>query len=179
MKTFLATALATVAFADVLSIPATVTDEAKANCKKEAEGGLSAADAGQYEKYNLKIANNFKPSATEQAAKDKVDAAAATCETKFANDNAKKTTAEEGDQIAAKALSLLTPEQQTAKASFDTKTAANEDVTTDETAANAEFAKKQQEQLDLWGAGTFEPLASDAAIAVGAAGALLAAVALF
>ena len=59
MKTFLATALATVAFADVLSIPATVTDEAKANCKKEAEGGLSPEDASSYDKYNLKITNNF------------------------------------------------------------------------------------------------------------------------
>ena len=111
MKTFLATALATVAFADVLSIPATVTDEAKAKCKTDAEGALETADADNYKKYNLKIANNFPVSEVEQAAKDKVDAAAATCETKFATDNGKKTTAEEGDQIAAKALSLLTAEQ--------------------------------------------------------------------
>lgn len=180
MKTFLAAAFAAVAAADVMTIPATaVTDEAKTACTTESVAALGAADKANYDKAMAKIGAGFSPAAAEAAAKKKVDDADVVCQNKWLAANGKSTTAEEGDQIMAKAKSLLTAEQQTAKDEYDAAVAAGTAPTQAQTDANTAFAAKQAEQLAAWGAGTFEPLASDAAIVVGAAGALLAAVALF
>ena len=180
MKTFLAAAFAAVAAADVMTIPATeVPDEAKTTCNTKNVSSLTADEKALYDKALAKIGAGFSPAANEAAAKKKVDDADAACQTAWLNDNGKSTTAEEGDQIEAKAKSLLTAEQQTAKDAYDAAVAAGTAPTADQTAANTAYQAKKSEQLAAWGAGTFEPLASDAAIAVGAAGALLAAVALF
>ena len=180
MKTFLAAAFAAVAAADVMTIPATaITDEAKAACNTESVAALSPTDKALYDKAIAKINAGFNAAANEQAAKQKVDDANAACETKWLESNGKSTTAEEGDQIEAKAKSLLTAEQQTALDEYDAAIAAGTEPTQAQKDAQTAYLLKKGEQLTAWGAGTFEPLASDAAIAVGAAGALLAAVALF
>ena len=180
MKTFLAAAFAAVAAADVMTIPATeVTDEAKTTCKTKSESALTADEKALYDKAVAKIGAGFSPAANEAAAKKKVDDADAACQTAWLADNGKSTTAEEGDQIEAKAKSLLTAEQQTALDEYDAAIAAGTDPTQPQKDAQTAYLLKKSEQLTAWGAGTFEPLASDAAIAVGAAGALLAAVALF
>ena len=180
MKTFLAAAFAAVAAADVMTIPATeITDEAKAACNTESVAALSPTDKALYDKAIAKINAGFSAAPNEQAAKQKVDDANAACETKWLESNGKSTTAEEGDQIEAKAKSLLTAEQQTALDEYDAAIAAGTEPTQAQKDAQTAYLLKKGEQLTAWGAGTFEPLASDAAIAVGAAGALLAAVALF
>lgn len=125
MKTFLAAAFAAVAAADVMTIPATaVTDEAKAACTTESVAALSAADKALYDKAVAKIGAGFSPAANEAAAKKKVDDADVVCQNKWLTANGKSTTAEEGDQIMAKAKSLLTAEQQTAKDEYDAAVAA-------------------------------------------------------
>ena len=125
MKTFLAAAFAAVAAADVMTIPATaVTDEAKAACTTESVAALESTDKALYDKAVAKIGAGFSPSAPEAAAKKKVDDADVVCQNKWLAANGKSTTAEEGDQIMAKAKSLLTPEQQTAKDEYDAAVAA-------------------------------------------------------
>merc|ERR1712014_346303 len=133
-----------------MTIPATATtDEAKAACNTESVAALSPTDKALYDKAIAKINAGFNAAANEQAAKQKVDDANAACETKWLESNGKSTTA------------------------------AGTEPTQAQKDAQTAYLLKKGEQLTAWGAGTFEPLASDAAIAVGAAGALLAAVALF
>jgi hypothetical protein len=181
MKLFLAAVLASIASA--LTIVPTATAAQEKEWTDAAVAGLGDVDKKVYtDRVLVKEGAGLALAANEQAVKDKVTTASASSKSAWITANTKTTTAAETAQIEAKSAAQLSGQTKTDYEAYVARVAAGTQAQASQAELNAKATYDSQVQIQLaaWGAGTFEPLpASDAAFAMAATGALIAAAALF